>query len=42
MKYWQVAAGEGGRDYSEDFLNFGVMFIGNLPKVGQLHIMQIL
>ncbi len=31
MKYWQVAAGEDGRDYSEDFLNFGVMFIGNLP-----------
>jgi len=28
MKYWQVAAGEGARDYSEVFLRFGVMMVG--------------
>jgi len=28
MKYWQVAAGEGGRDYSGVFLRYGVMLIG--------------
>ena len=30
-KYWQVAAGSGGRDYSEQFLRFGMAFVGN-PK----------
>jgi hypothetical protein len=28
MNYWQVAAGDGGRDYSEAFLKYGVMLIG--------------
>jgi len=28
MNYWQVAAGDGGRDYSEVFLKYGVMLIG--------------
>lgn len=28
MKYWQVAAGEGARDYSSVFLQFGIMLIG--------------
>lgn len=28
MNYWQVAAGEGGRDYSSVFLQYGVMLIG--------------
>lgn len=27
-KYWQVAAGSGGRDYSEEFLRFGMAFVG--------------
>jgi hypothetical protein len=26
---WQIAAGDGGRDYSEVFLKYGVMLIGN-------------
>lgn len=30
-KYWQVAAGSRGRDYSEQFLRFGMAFVGN-PK----------
>lgn len=29
MKYWQVAAGEGARDYSSVFLEYGVMLIGS-------------
>jgi len=29
MNYWQVAAGEGARDYSDVFLQFGVMLIGS-------------
>ncbi len=28
MNYWQVAAGEGARDYSEMFVQFGVMLVG--------------
>ena len=28
MAYWQVAAGDGQRDYSEIFLKNGVMLIG--------------
>ncbi len=28
MKYWQVGAGDSGRDYSEVFLKYGVMLIG--------------
>ena len=29
MNYWQVAAGKGARDYSETFLKYGVMLIGD-------------
>ena len=29
MNYWQVAAGEGPRDYSDVFLKYGVMFMGS-------------
>ena len=29
MNYWQVAAGEGARDYSSVFLEFGIMLIGS-------------
>lgn len=28
MRYWQVGAGDGNRDYSDVFLRFGVMLIG--------------
>lgn len=28
MNFWQVAAGEGSRDYSDVFLKFGVMLVG--------------
>ena len=29
MNYWQVAAGEGPRDYSDVFLRYGIMFMGS-------------
>jgi len=29
VNFWQVAAGESGRDYSDVFLNYGVMLIGS-------------
>ena len=29
MNYWQVGAGEGARNYSSVFLEFGVMLIGS-------------
>ena len=29
MTYWQVAAGEGARDYSDVFLKYGVMLMGS-------------
>ena len=28
MNYWQVAAGEGARDYSDVFLRYGVILMG--------------
>ena len=28
MNYWQVAAGEGTRDYSDVFLKYGVILLG--------------
>src|SRR6266568_184921 len=28
MNYWQIAAGSEGRDYSKDFLRFGMAFVG--------------
>lgn len=32
MKYWQVGAGEGDRDYSDVFLRFGVAFGGDASR----------
>ena len=29
MNYWQVAAGDGGRNYSDVFLKYGVMLMGS-------------
>ena len=29
MNYWQVAAGEGARDYSDVFLQYGVILLGS-------------
>jgi hypothetical protein len=26
--YWQIAAGSQGRDYSKDFIRFGMAFVG--------------
>lgn len=34
-KYWQVAAGNEGRDYTDFFLKFGMAFVGEgqLPEI---------
>lgn len=34
--YWQIAAGDGGRDYSEYFLKFGVATVGGKPNVSTM------
>jgi hypothetical protein len=31
--YWQVAAGSAGRDYSAEFIRFGIAFVGDQPWV---------
>ena len=33
-KYWQVAAGSVGRDFSEEFLRFGMAIVG--PEEGEM------
>lgn len=34
--YWQIAAGSGGRDYSDVFLRFGIAFVGGEPQVATM------
>ena len=39
MAYWQAAAGSYGRDYSADFLRYGLAFVGgdaNVAAIGQV------
>ena len=36
MNYWQIAAGEGGRDYSDVFLRYGVVLMGS-GHLGSFH-----
>lgn len=33
MTYWQIAAGSGGRDYSRDFLRYGLAFVGGSQPI---------
>ena len=37
MTFWQVAAGWVGRDYSEDFLRFGMAFVGEQLRRRRWH-----
>ncbi len=50
MNYWQVAAGSQSRDYSDDFLRFGMAFVGgehnesvmkNLVQPGDIMVLKI-
>ena len=41
MKYWQIAAGSEGRDYSEDFLRFGMAFVGDKSPMKRLSEVEI-
>jgi len=34
VNYWQIATGSDGRDYSKEFLRFGMAFVGNGGKEG--------
>lgn len=34
--YWQVAAGSDNRDYSDDFLKYGLAFVGGDKQIAQL------
>ena len=34
--YWQIAAGYRGRDYTQDFLRFGIAFVGGEDKIYNL------
>jgi len=33
MSYWQVAAGSAGRDYSQEFLKYGIAFVGGKQQI---------
>ncbi|MDD4050578.1 MAG: hypothetical protein PHR28_01590 [candidate division Zixibacteria bacterium] len=40
MKYWQIMAGSASRDYSEDFLRYGIAFVGgegNIKAIESIH-----
>ena len=36
MTFWQIAAGSTGRDYSEDFLRFGLAFVGGAVQAAAI------
>src|SRR5438034_9912580 len=36
VSYWQVAAGSEGRDYSEDFLRYGLAFVGGPTQMATI------
>ena len=35
-KYWQIAAGSAGRDYSNLFLKFGMAFVGGETPIATM------
>lgn len=36
MKYWQIAGGGEGRDYSDDFLKYGMAFVGGTDQTRRM------
>jgi hypothetical protein len=36
MNYWQIAAGSDSRDYSEDFLKYGMAFVGGQEYIDRI------
>lgn len=40
MKYWQIAAGGQGRDYSKDFLRYGMAFVGGRQQTEYMQSVQ--
>lgn len=41
MRYWQIAAGSDGRDYAEDFLRFGMAFVGGASQCDAMSNVQV-
>lgn len=36
MEYWQIASGSLGRDYADDFIRFGMAFVGGSENVARI------
>ena len=36
MKYWQIASGSLGREYGEDFIRFGMAFVGGVKHAARM------
>jgi len=36
LSYWLVAAGSLGRDYTEDFLKYGMAFVGGNSQIAKM------
>jgi hypothetical protein len=41
MKYWQIAAGSDSRDYSHDFLKYGLAFVGGKQQIATIQQVEI-
>jgi hypothetical protein len=41
MKYWQIAAGSDSRDYSGDFLKYGLAFVGGSQQIAAMQQVEL-
>ena len=41
MNYWQIAAGSGGRDYAEEFIRYGMAFVGGEKQIATMEGVEI-
>jgi hypothetical protein len=41
MTYWQIAAGSASRDYSADFLKYGIAFVGDEKQIATMTQVQV-
>lgn len=39
--YWQVAAGSAGRDYSDEFIKYGLAFVGDTIQEATMDRVQL-
>jgi hypothetical protein len=40
-RYWQIFAGSDSRDYSEDFIRYGLAFVGDSPKIATMQQVEL-